>query len=307
MVPVAIFTYNRWQNLSKTLKCLKNNKIELLYIFSDGPKNFDDEKKVNKVRKILDGVNWVEVRKVYQAKNLGLSNSIISGVRKVLSEYESVICVEDDVCVSEDFYGYMKACLEKYKDRQEVAGVTGLRYPFLLTNIGNYDYDIFFSPRFSSWGWGTWRRFWQTVDFNKQSLAAKMESVKIDKSLSGNDMPAMIESALDEKSSGSWDVLCGINMLLNQQSFVWPLWNMVENSGLGRGTHAGWRPIPWKLQWEKKRTFNIDKINFPESEQIKNSINTTFINFLNNPGSVPFWKKTIYFLVRKLKNILKKI
>lgn len=79
MTPIALFTYNRPQNLQRTLDCLKNNKINLLYIFSDGPKSESDKEKLEEVRKILDQIDWVETEKFYQEKNIGLSESVIFG------------------------------------------------------------------------------------------------------------------------------------------------------------------------------------------------------------------------------------
>ena len=50
-IPVALFVYNRDEILRRTLDCLKNNGVELLYVFSDGPKdNDEDARKVQRVR-----------------------------------------------------------------------------------------------------------------------------------------------------------------------------------------------------------------------------------------------------------------
>lgn len=49
MKPIALFVYSRSQNLQRTLDCLKNNKINLLYVFSDGPKNESDGEKIEEV------------------------------------------------------------------------------------------------------------------------------------------------------------------------------------------------------------------------------------------------------------------
>jgi hypothetical protein len=280
MVPVILFTYNRSQNLPRTLACLKNNKIDLLYIFSDGPKDKTDEKKVSEVRKLLDQINWVKTEKFYQKKNIGLSASIIFGVNKVLEKYESVICIEDDICVAPEFYGYMKSCLEKYRDDKAIAGVTGLRFSFSQTCLKNYSSDVAILPYFSSWGWGTWRRFWQNIDFNRDSLIKKIKAAKADITPAKDDLKMMAKWIIRGEIHGGWDVYCGINMRLNKQSFIWPVWNMVENSGLKEGTHANERSIIWELVWEDRCLPNSDQLRFPKSNQGQEEIRTALLKFL---------------------------
>ena len=282
MTPIALFTYNRSVNLAKTLACLKNNEIDLLYIFSDGPKDKVDEEKVSEVRKILDQITWVKTEKFYQEKNLGLSASIIFGVNKVMEKYDKIICVEDDICVADNFYKYMEACLEKYKDNSKIAGITGLRYPFSSKVFKNYPFDVFFTPRFSSWGWGTWRRFWQTVDFDRASVAKKIELEKLDTRPAGSDMKNMVNDLVAGTLHGCWDVFCGINMLLHKQLFISPVWNMVENNGFFEGTHKSPKLKSWQLQWENKKSPQIINLKLPETEKEQEKIRKSFLAFLKS-------------------------
>jgi transposase len=75
MTPIALFTYNRPQNLHRNLDCLKNNKINLLYIFSDGPKSEVDKEKIEEVRKIIDQIDWVDKGLHFGEQNRGLPDS----------------------------------------------------------------------------------------------------------------------------------------------------------------------------------------------------------------------------------------
>ncbi|MDD5528275.1 MAG: glycosyltransferase family A protein [Patescibacteria group bacterium] len=307
MVPVALFAYNRPQNLPRTLACLKNNRIDLLYIFSDGPKNEADEKKVREVREILDQIDWVKTEKIYQEKNIGLSESVISGVNKVLERYDRIICVEDDICVADGFYEYMKACLEKYRDNPEITGVTGMRYPLPSSTVKNYPYDVFFFPRFLSWGWGTWRRSWQSMDFDRESIANKIRSAKLDTRPAGNDVKKMVERLINGALYGCWDVFCSVNMLLNKQFFVWPSYNMVENSGLYEGTHASGKPRTWELKWDKEKFPQLGRLRFPETEKEQEEMRKKTRAFLNKYAVKPRWKRIIIFTKSLGKRYILKI
>lgn len=169
-VPVTLFVFNRSEQLVQTLESLRNNKIPKLYVFSDGPRDKRDLEDIKKVRAMIDAIDWVDVTKKYRDENKGLSKSIEDGLNEVFKKAEAVIVVEDDVCVAPGFYEFMKYSLYQYADDSKVACVTGLRYPFDRSVFKNYEYDVFFTRRFSSWGWATWKRFWQSVEFDGDNL-----------------------------------------------------------------------------------------------------------------------------------------
>ena len=57
--PVLLFTFNRLSHLKKTINSLKKNKISKeteLIIFSDGPKDKEDIKKIKEVRKYISQI-----------------------------------------------------------------------------------------------------------------------------------------------------------------------------------------------------------------------------------------------------------
>ena len=84
-----------------TLDGLRENyeaQFTPLIIYSDAPRCKKDEDLVNEVRSILDDLEGFYSMKVVKRKtNLGLSQSIISGVNEVLEEHESIIVLEDDI------------------------------------------------------------------------------------------------------------------------------------------------------------------------------------------------------------------
>ena len=310
MTPIALFTYNRSENLQRTLDCLKNNKINLLYIFSDGPKSESDKEKVKEVRNILDQIDWIETEKFYQEKNIGLSESVIFGVNKVFEKYDTIICIEDDVCVANGFYEYMNVCLEKYRDNPKIAGVTGLKYPIKEKSFENYDYDIFFYLRFSSWGWGTWKKDWQKNIFDRDILLKTIEEVDEKNIESGSDGVSMYNSLRDGTLSGGWDVYCSLNMILNNQYFIYPTRNMIENTGVTEGTHASSGKPAYELKWSAN--VNSGEIRFPDqvtlNKEIKKGMDDFFDSFRNKKKkSISKLKNYLGFLLSMFSKIKQKI
>lgn len=270
-VPVALFVYRRCAPLHRTLDCLRASGAGRLYVFSDaaaGPEAQDD---VAAVRALVAAIDWTDTIVVERPRNLGLSASIRDGLDSVFAAHESVMVIEDDVCVAPEFCRYAQAALDAYRDEPRVAGVTGLRYPFARDALERYPYDVFMSPRFSSWGWASWRDRWASFSFDGVALrnALAERGAELQAARAGADMPWLIENAIVRESlGGSWDVACAANMLLRDQWFVTPAWNMVENSGIVEGTHGSRRAPGWRLEWEtERRPADLGSMRFPPAAE----------------------------------------
>jgi hypothetical protein len=251
MIPVVVFTYNRPAQTRKVLEALRANKIPLLYVFADGPRA-GDESKVQEVHKLIDSIQWTEAVIVKRPENIGLSESIRSGLSDVFKQHDAAIVVEDDIKVAPDFYSFMSAALSHYRSFDSVMGVTGLRYPFDFPKK-SYNFDTFLYPRFCSWGWGTWKTKWQNLDWGRDNLIKRLEDEGAPLDLGGKDMRLTFGEYLSKKLSGCWDVDIAANMLLEDLMFVWPAHNMVENLGLLEGTHASDTLPPWELNYERRK------------------------------------------------------
>ena len=261
--PVVLFVYRRHAQLRRTLACLERSGVRHLHVFSDGPADASAEDDVRAVRSVVASVDWVDPVVVEHEKNLGLSRSIRFGLDLVFEDHETVIVVEDDVFVAPGFCAYASLGLAEYRDSPSVAGVTGLRYPFNRRAFDGYAFDVFMSPRFSSWGWATWRDRWNDFTFDLPALRSRIESAPgLHAERAGADMVQMVnEAVVTGTLKGSWDVVCATNMLLRNQYFVTPTWNMIENGGLSDGTHYSRAPR-WQLRFESEHQPALDRLRF---------------------------------------------
>jgi hypothetical protein len=264
VVPVALFVYNRANVLERTLACLRGAGLDTLHVFSDGPRNDEDAAGVERVRELVRGIRWADTTIHERPANLGLSASIVSGVSEVLETHERVIVVEDDVWVAPEFGRFVAAALSAYAHDERVVGVTGLRLPFSRRALRGYPYDAFLLPRFSSWGWATWRRAWRTLELDVERLAQRVRDSGARLDVAGHDVPEMWRRVVSGELRGAWDVRCCVSMVANGQLIVTPVWNMVENGGLESGTHFR-KPPPFTLRWETERRRDVDALRFPPS------------------------------------------
>ena len=164
LAPICLFVYNRPQHLLKTLSALLKAKLSEqseIFIFCDGMRLDDDPLRIEEVRSIVQDINgFKKIHYEFSEHNKGLGKSIIYGVSKVLEMYESVIVLEDDHLVHEDFLVYMNFYLENFK------------YEKRIMHIGAFQrnsYLQFFLPKtyftryMDCWGWATWAESWKLL------------------------------------------------------------------------------------------------------------------------------------------------
>jgi len=133
VAPIALFVYNRPDHTRKTIEALIGNELapqSRLIVFSDGPRDNKDVLLVEQVRDYISTIRGFESVSIIPSKsNKGLANSIISGVTSVLSEYDKVIVLEDDLVTSPQFLRYMNNSLDFYENDEAVISIHGYIYP----------------------------------------------------------------------------------------------------------------------------------------------------------------------------------
>ena len=245
LAPVVLFAYKRKDKLQDCLQALDDNfevgKTEL-YIFSDGAKNENDIKQVQEVRNYIDVYkkvsNFKKVTVVLQPTNKGLANSIISGVTKVVCEFDKVIVVEDDLIVAKDFLLYMNQALDYYQEYKEYGSISGYTYP--LPELKSYDRDVYVTKKGECWGWGTWKDRWMNVDWQVKDFEIYLQDKKkrrdFDKLQHGIDKMLIMQM---RGKIDSWAVRWCYHLFVNNLLTVYPKESRTKNIGFdGSGTHC---------------------------------------------------------------------
>lgn len=228
-IPIILFTYARPDTLSRTLECLKENHVPLIYAYSDGPRTPDKAQKVRDVRDILRGIDWCDVVLCERENNLGLGRSILTGVMEVLQKHDMAIIFEDDLICVPGTYNYLCEALLHYRDDTRVMSVTGWTHPLIIPK--SVTDQPYFDGRAESWVWGTWARAWDGMNENDAlTLIKRCKEQGIDIYRYGADLPEM---ARVELKQNIWAVRFLYRHILNRGLCLRPPWSMVENIGFG--------------------------------------------------------------------------
>tara|TARA_B100001057_G_scaffold211447_1_gene211935 strand:- start:909 stop:1820 length:912 start_codon:yes stop_codon:yes gene_type:complete len=274
---IVLFCYNRVSHLKKTIYSLMNNynfKNYQLIIFSDGPKNKSDLIKIKKVREYLSSLKSHKIKVCKNKKNLGLKKNIILQLNKIFKEHEMAIIVEDDILTNKYFLNYMTEALLNFKKRKKIGSISAYT-PINYLKMKKFNFDLYYSKRHYSWGWGTWSNRWNNFVFDEKKIVKKINKKNIEKFDSiGRDLPILLDLSLKNKIS-SWSIYFDFNCLVKNLSCVCPKFSLVKNLGFdesGTHEHQNFLNNEIKINW---RPINFNKINFSNKIALleKKSIN----------------------------------
>jgi glycosyltransferase involved in cell wall biosynthesis len=249
LAPVVLFTYNRAWHTKKSIDALRNNVLanqSELFIFSDGPRSTEEKVAVDSVRKDLKTIiGFEKVHIIAREGNLGLANSIISGVSEIVNRFGRVIVLEDDLVCSPFFLKYMNEALDYYEKEEEVISIHGYIYP-----VAGKLPETFFLKGADCWGWATWKRGWDLFEPDGKRLLDELRHRNLRKEFDFNGAypyTKMLEDQIRGKNT-SWAIRWYASAFLNGRLTLYPGRSLIQNIGTDEsGTH-----------FRKTNVFNVE-------------------------------------------------
>jgi hypothetical protein len=242
LAPIILFVYNRLEHIKKTLEALKLNKLasdSSLFIFSDGNKNVKDRNSVDEVRSYISTTTgFKEINITLRDKNLGLADSVISGVTEVIEKFGKAIVLEDDIVTSTYFLKFMNEALDFYEKDKRIYSISGYNFPIKIPK--SYTHQVYISPRPSSWGWATWKDRWGKVDWENSDyenfIKDKKQTLKFN--MGGDDLTRMLKKQITGKIN-SWAIRWAFAHHKSNSFCLFPVNSFVKNIGADRsGVHT---------------------------------------------------------------------
>jgi len=232
--PVALFVYNRPDHVRKTLEALeKNIDVEKfhIYIFSDAAKDDASVTAVKATRDLVRNFHGLHIVEIFeQERNVGLADSIVQGVSRLVHEHGSVIVLEDDLVTSPYFLTFMSEALMRYRDDRRIMHINGFSLPIGLKSSGE---DVYAFRQTLSWGWATWKDRWQSFEQDAEILLKRLESRDLLKRLD-MDGHFRFSSTLKANARGdihTWAVKWFASVILEGGIALTPYCSLVQNIG----------------------------------------------------------------------------
>jgi hypothetical protein len=239
--PVILFAYMRPHHLERSVTSLLRNPEAAtthLTIYCDAARHPSDQMHVDDVRRYVASIDgFASVTCVHRAKNMGLAESIITGVSEALVVHEQVIVLEDDLEVAPHFLRYMNEALVCYADMPTVASIHGYAYPVVDALP-----ETFFLRGADCWGWATWRRAWRHFNRDGRQLLEQLTARGLTRSFDlGGAYPytRMLQDQIAGRND-SWAVRWHASCFLDDMLTLHPGRSLVSNIGNDdSGTHNG--------------------------------------------------------------------
>lgn len=245
LAPIALFIYKRPKHTKATLTALKKNHLAAqsdLFIFSDGARGVQDEDAVNETRRIARNIKgFKSITVVERPMNEGLASSVIKGVTEILTSFDSVIVLEDDLLTSKEFLTFMNNALKHYSNDSKVLSITGHSFSDSIFKIPDaYPFDTYAGYRCSSWSWGIWRDRWEKIDWGMDYFPGFISDINQQQAFNqgGDDLTPMLAMQYAKKID-SWAIRFSFAHFINDLRCIYPTKTLVRNIGLDNsGTHT---------------------------------------------------------------------
>lgn len=306
--PVLIICYNRVQYIETQISALRKVKPVNIFIASDGPKNTNDQRRVEDVRRrYLELIDWeCNIKTLFQDNNLGCFQGVKSALSWFFSINKEGIIIEDDIIPNSDFFYFMEVMLNHYRNDNSIFCISGCNLGYSTKD------DIFLSKIMNMWGWATWSDRYREVDFSINSwskinnkklfLYNRLKSHLFDIDLGWIEYwDNIFSKAVNNEKFSTWDYQLIYNQLYSKSNAIFPGKNLVNNLGFDSdATHT---------QDDKHvaRKLRVYQLDWPLTITSKVKHNVFFYeNFIKNKWAYytrPNWK---YFLGQCLKKLILK-
>jgi hypothetical protein len=244
LAPIALFVFRRSEHLRQSIEsllCCPEAARSPIFVFADGPRGPQDDAAVQATRRVAQDLLGARAVYHFNDVNLGLSQSIISGVTQLVNQFGRVIVLEDDLILNPEFLGFMNSALQKYADQPQVFQVSG--HMFDVPELAKHSNAVFL-PITTSWGWATWQRAWQHFDpvaTGWQQLAGDAALRRRFNMRGCYDYVTMLERQM-QGLRDSWAIRWYWTVFKAQGMTAFPPATLVSNSGQdGSGTHGSGR------------------------------------------------------------------
>jgi GT2 family glycosyltransferase len=266
LAPIVLFVYNRPDHTRRTLAALAANSLAVesdLIVYADGPKKPEHQASLDAVRELVRSIRgFKSVEIVERETNLGLANSIISGVTEVCAVRGRVIVVEDDLIVAPDFLTFLNAGLDRYRSEESVLQISGYGYPAHDESTP----QTFFLPMVSCWGWATWSRAWAAFD-RKMSALEKLDVDPVARRRFNVDDAYDYYGMACQQRLGkidSWGIRWQLSLFARGGLVLYPRDSLVYNSGVdASGTHGS-----GQMAFQRRlgnHSFDISALTWPKA------------------------------------------
>lgn len=239
MTPILLIAFanldrvDAWRSLAK-------NFSNPIWLVVDGGRNQDEQEICEDVVEQYCEIFGAKLEKVILREvNFGCGRGPYEAINWAFEHTDRLIILEDDCIPDPSFFPYCEEMLDRYENDDRVMTVSGSRFYEEPTPT---DASYQFSKFQHIWGWATWKRAWEKMDYSMNSYAGKVDTKWLGSYLGSKRAGAYwrrnFQTVLDGRSD-VWDYQWQLACWANQGLCIQPKENLISNIGVDTGgTHS---------------------------------------------------------------------
>lgn len=240
-IPVALIFFNRPDTFAKVFEAVATARPSKLFLIQDGARTNKpgEDKNVQECRELIN-IDWeCEVHEDSASENLGCGRRVYTGITNAFKLVDRLVIIEDDIVIGEDMLPFCAEMLERYKNDERIGLISGMNH---VGVYGRTDKSYFFSSRGGTiWGWATWKRVWDCIDWslacaNDKYLMDTLSTLtlpQIDGAQTAKRTIAKYDSMQKGERQTSWTTQFIVtSCILQSRLYIIPAKNLTSNIGL---------------------------------------------------------------------------
>jgi len=283
--PVLILAYNRPEKVRRLIDRLRPQAPQRLMISVDGPKPGDamDAAKVAAVHEALQAIDWTDdVETRLRPVNLGLRLAVADAVTWAVETHGEAVILEEDVLPGDQFLPYMTHMLERFRDDEMIAHVSGYNIvPPERLAAGGTSSRLTIYPE--SIAWGTWSRAWahfdDSLEWGANVSIAELSSVTGDRISALRWKQSFRDAAAGRIST--WAYRWIASMWSRRALTVSPNQNLVTYAGYDEGTNS-----VLKAPWEELPLFEAEISGLVVGDVVRDLVADSWVNRNVSGGTI---------------------
>lgn len=240
---IVLIIFNRPDLTEMCFEHIRRERPRVLLIVADGPRpdHPKDDALCRQTRAVTERVDWpCEVLRKYFDVNLGCGEAPAAGVTWAFEHVDRAIIMEDDCMPAASLFDYCWTMLDRYADDPRIMHVNCCNFLFgRRFTRGSY----YFSKYVHGQIWATWRRAWESFDYDMRSwpqFRASQTFVRMcDGPFEHRYWRDVFDRVYEEPRKTCWDYQWMLACWEREALSVTPSANLVSNFGFrADGTHV---------------------------------------------------------------------
>ena len=231
-VPILILAFNRPDTTKVVLERVLQINPTKLFVAVDGPRlnKVGEKELVEEVKDLFDSSGKI-YKKRYLTENKGCKEAVSSAISWFFEEEPLGIILEDDCFPELSFFHFAGEMLQYYKNDPSIWVVSGHNYQ------GEWklnEADYFFSKYSSIWGWATWKRVWDQIDFSFSYWPEHKAQNRLSQHLKTKEEVNYRTEVCDKafnKEVSSWAYIFNYTRIINEGLTIFCSINQIKNIG----------------------------------------------------------------------------